>query len=81
MFMDVCIDGELIGRLVFELFKNRCPQTCANFTSLCMGDKGHSASSNTRLSYVNSIFHRIVVNGWVQGGGTLKQMLSTEPHI
>lgn len=68
-FMDVCIDGELIGRIVYELFKNLCPETCANFIALCTGEKGHSSTNNTRLSYVNSIFHRVVVNGWVQGGG------------
>ena len=67
--MDVCIDGELIGRLVFELFKNCCPQTCMNFIALCTGEMGHSSSSGTRLSYVNSVFHRVVLNGWVQGGG------------
>ena len=69
MFMDVCIEGELIGRLVFELFKKLCPQTCANFIALCTGERGHSSSTNIRLSYVNSIFHRIVPNGWIQGGG------------
>ena len=67
--MDVCVDGELIGRIVYELFKNLCPETCANFIALCTGEKGHSSTTNTRLSYVNSIFHRVVVNGWVQGGG------------
>lgn len=71
MFMDVCIEGELIGRLTFELYKNLCPQTCANFVTLCTGEKGHAPTTNTRLSYVNSIFHRIVPNGWIQGGGKM----------
>lgn len=71
MFMDVCIEGDLIGRLTLELYKNLCPQTCANFVALCTGEKGHAPTSNTRLSYVNSIFHRIVPNGWIQGGGEI----------
>ena len=66
--MDVCIEGELIGRLVFELYKHLCPKTCANFVALCTGEKGTSASG-TRLSYVNSLFHRVVKKGWIQGGG------------
>lgn len=67
--MDVFVDGDLIGRMVFELFKDLCPKTCANFVALCTGEKGKSSSSGTRLSYVNSIIHRVVHNGWIQGGG------------
>jgi len=66
--MDVCIEGELIGRLVFELYKHLCPKTCANFAALCTGERGVSASG-VRLSYVNSLFHRVVKGGWIQGGG------------
>lgn len=68
MFMDVCIDGELVGRLVFELYSHLCPQTCENFLVLCTGKRGTS-ERGTRLSYVNSLFHRVVPSGWVQGGG------------
>ena len=71
VFMDVCIEGDLIGRLTLELYKNLCPQTCSNFVALCTGEKGHAPTSNTRLSYVNSVFHRIVPSGWIQGGGQL----------
>ena len=66
--MDMCVEGDLIGRLVFELYKDLCPKTCANFVALCTGEKGKSPNG-TRLSYVNSIIHRVVPNGWVQGGG------------
>lgn len=67
VFMDVCIEGELIGRLVFELYKHLCPKTCANFVSLCSG-AGQTSQEGTRLSYLNSLFHRVVRKGWVQGG-------------
>ncbi len=66
--MDVCIDGDLVGRVVFELYSNLCPRTSANFTALCTGERGTS-EAGTRLSYVNSLFHRVVPNGWIQGGG------------
>ena len=68
VFMDICIEGELIGRLVFELYKHLCPRTCANFAVLCTGERGAS-TSGVRLSYVNSLFHRVVHGGWIQGGG------------
>lgn len=67
VFMDVCIEGELIGKLVFELYRHLCPITCNNFIALCTGEKGVS-SSGVKLSYVNSLFHRIVRGGWIQGG-------------
>ena len=51
-----------------QLFRELCPNTTANFVSLCSGDHGFS-EDETRLSYLNSIFHRIVPSGWIQGGG------------
>lgn len=74
VFMDICIEGELIGRLVFELYKHLCPQTCANFAALCTGEQGVSRSG-VRLSYVNSLFHRVVQGGWIQGGGRGRSVL------
>ncbi|UJR25216.1 hypothetical protein I4U23_006568 [Adineta vaga] len=57
-----------IGRLVFELFDEQVPETCANFRALCTGDKGQSEKTGTILHYKHSIMHRIVPNGWIQGG-------------
>ena len=46
-----------------------CPKTCANFKVLCTGEKGVSATTGVRLSsYTNSLIHRIVPGGWIQGG-------------
>jgi cyclophilin family peptidyl-prolyl cis-trans isomerase len=56
-----------IGRLVFELFNDEAPETCENFRSLCTGEKGQSGKSATVLHYKDSILHRIVSNGWIQG--------------
>jgi cyclophilin family peptidyl-prolyl cis-trans isomerase len=56
-----------IGRLVFELFNDQAPETCENFRALCTGEKGQSEKTGTILHYQDSIIHRIVPNGWIQG--------------
>ncbi|XP_029411604.1 probable inactive peptidyl-prolyl cis-trans isomerase-like 6 isoform X2 [Nannospalax galili] len=53
VFLDICIDLSLIGRLIFEV--------------LCTGAAGFS-ERGIRLHYKDSIFHRVVQNGWIQGG-------------
>uniref|UniRef100_A0A3P8QLB5 PPIase cyclophilin-type domain-containing protein n=1 Tax=Astatotilapia calliptera TaxID=8154 RepID=A0A3P8QLB5_ASTCA len=67
VFMDVEIAGEAAGRLMFELFSDICPKTSKNFEGLCTGEQGLS-QSGFPLCYKGSLFHRIVPNGWVQGG-------------
>nr|XP_055042312.1 probable inactive peptidyl-prolyl cis-trans isomerase-like 6 isoform X1 [Misgurnus anguillicaudatus] len=67
VYMDIETGGEAAGRLLFELFSDLCPKTCRNFKALCTGEAGMS-KSNLELSYKGSIFHRVVPNGWVQGG-------------
>ncbi|XP_074253733.1 putative inactive peptidyl-prolyl cis-trans isomerase-like 6 isoform X2 [Saimiri boliviensis] len=67
VFLDICIDSSPIGRLIFELYCDVCPKTCKNFQVLCTGKAGFS-QSGIRLHYKDSIFHRIVPNGWIQGG-------------
>nr|XP_019590519.1 PREDICTED: peptidyl-prolyl cis-trans isomerase-like 6 isoform X3 [Rhinolophus sinicus] len=53
VFLDISIDFNPIGRLIFEV--------------LCTGKAGFS-QSGIRLHYAGSIFHRVVQNGWVQAG-------------
>ncbi|XP_002747036.1 putative inactive peptidyl-prolyl cis-trans isomerase-like 6 isoform X7 [Callithrix jacchus] len=67
VFLDICIDSSPIGRLIFELYCDVCPKTCKNFQVLCTGKAGFS-QSGIRLHYKDSVFHRIVPNGWIQGG-------------
>jgi hypothetical protein len=55
---DIGIDGEKVGSLVVELFIKTCPITCQNFINL------------TKNGYKKTIFHRLVQNGWIQGGDT-----------
>lgn len=68
VYMDIQIGSEPAGRLVLELFTDIVPKTCQNFKSLITGECGESATSDYKLTYRNSLFHRIVRNGWVQGG-------------
>ncbi|XP_048210478.1 probable inactive peptidyl-prolyl cis-trans isomerase-like 6 [Perognathus longimembris pacificus] len=67
VFLDICIGTSPTGRLVFELYCDVCPKTCENFLVLCTGKAGFS-ESGIKLHYKDSIFHRIVSNGWIQGG-------------
>ncbi|XP_023692455.1 probable inactive peptidyl-prolyl cis-trans isomerase-like 6 isoform X2 [Paramormyrops kingsleyae] len=60
VYMDIEISEKPAGRLLIELFSVLCPKTCKNFQALCTGEEG--------LSYKGSLFHRIVPNGWIQGG-------------
>ncbi|KAM6181753.1 putative inactive peptidyl-prolyl cis-trans isomerase-like 6 [Erethizon dorsatum] len=67
VFLDIGIGSFPIGRLIFELYCDTCPKTCKNFHTLCTGKAGFS-QRGIRLHYKGSIFHRVVQNGWIQGG-------------
>uniref|UniRef100_A0A8C0XAL5 Probable inactive peptidyl-prolyl cis-trans isomerase-like 6 n=1 Tax=Castor canadensis TaxID=51338 RepID=A0A8C0XAL5_CASCN len=67
VFFDIRIDFSPTGRLIFELYCDACPKTCKNFQVLCTGKAGVS-QRGVRLHYKDSIFHRVVQNGWIQGG-------------
>ncbi|XP_007547939.1 putative inactive peptidyl-prolyl cis-trans isomerase-like 6 isoform X1 [Poecilia formosa] len=67
VFLDVVVAGEDPRRICFELFSDVCPKTSENFEALCTGERGLS-ESGLPLHYKGSLFHRIVPNGWVQGG-------------
>uniref|UniRef100_A0A8C5QRB2 Probable inactive peptidyl-prolyl cis-trans isomerase-like 6 n=1 Tax=Leptobrachium leishanense TaxID=445787 RepID=A0A8C5QRB2_9ANUR len=70
VYLDIAVQEKPIGRLLFELFSDRCPKTCKNFHSLCTGEAGNSLCG-LKFHYKNSVFHRIVKNGWIQGGDIL----------
>lgn len=72
VFLDISVGDEPAGRLVIELFKKDVPKTCENFRALCTGEKGMSQKSEQNLHYKGILFHRIVKNGWIQGGDTWK---------
>ncbi|XP_052810972.1 probable inactive peptidyl-prolyl cis-trans isomerase-like 6 [Mya arenaria] len=68
VYVDIAIGDEPAGRLVIELFTDVVPKTCENFKALITGEKGKSETSDYNLCYKKSLFHRIVRNGWIQGG-------------
>ncbi|XP_015122333.1 peptidyl-prolyl cis-trans isomerase cyp11 [Diachasma alloeum] len=68
VFFDVEIGGLPIGRIVFELFTDLCPQTCENFRALCTGELGLGKTTGKPLHYKGIIFHRVVKDFMIQGG-------------
>lgn len=67
-FFEVQIDGRDHGRIIFNLFKDKCPKTCENFRCLCTGEKGSGKRSGKALYYKGSQFHRVVRDFIIQGG-------------
>jgi cyclophilin family peptidyl-prolyl cis-trans isomerase len=51
-----------------ELFKNVTPRTAENFRQLCTGEAGISKISGKKLTFKNSVFHRVIKEFMMQGG-------------
>ena len=66
-FLEVSIAGQAPQRIVLELFRETCPQTCQNFATLCAAP-GRTCTSKPIPAFRGSIFHRIVPQFMVQGG-------------
>lgn len=60
VFMDISIDGQYAGRLLFELHNDIVPKTAYNFRRLCQEKKGQG--------YKQCSFHRIIPGFMAQGG-------------
>jgi len=67
VFLEIDIGGEVVGRVVMELFANVAPKTAENFRCLCTGEKG-KGSSGKPLHFKGSVFHRIIPGFMCQGG-------------
>ena len=51
--------------VIFELFNDIAPRTCANFLALC---EGHNRSDGEQLTYQGTEIHRIVKGMYIQCG-------------
>jgi len=60
--MDNNNQWQAMGEIYFELFADQVPRTAENFRQLCTGEAGE------RLTYKDSIFHRIIPGFMCQGG-------------
>lgn len=47
-----------------QLYDDICPKTCENFKRLCEGVE----KEGKIYQYKNTPIHRVVKNGWIQGG-------------
>ena len=60
-FMDLQIDESTTERIIIELDETKCPLTTSNFLALCVGE-------SNLLHYMGSPIHRVVRDGYIQGG-------------
>jgi cyclophilin family peptidyl-prolyl cis-trans isomerase len=56
--MDVQIGEANAEQVIFELFEDICPKTCANFKGLCEGVM-KAELNNTKIGYTGSEFARV----------------------
>lgn len=50
-YLDIGIGGELTGRIVVELYKDKVPKTAENFRYFCTGEKGISPNTGLPLHF------------------------------
>jgi len=67
-WLDVSVDGRVLGRIVIELNARQAPRTCENFRCLCTGERGNGKLSSRPLHYRGVCFHRIIRGFMVQTG-------------
>lgn len=76
VWLGVSIDNKDAGRIVIQLHTQYCPKTCKNFIALCTGELGDTYENGTkapvRLSFANSLFHRVIPGFMAQGGDITK---------
>ncbi|CAE6456335.1 unnamed protein product [Rhizoctonia solani] len=73
VFFNFEADGQPLGRVIFELFRDEVPKTVENFRALATGEKGLSQVSQTPLYYKGCIIHRSIANFMIQGGDFTKR--------
>ncbi|KAK9451454.1 cyclophilin-like domain-containing protein [Limtongia smithiae] len=69
VFFDVNLGSQPIGRIKFQLFKDKLPKTAENFRQLCTGEY---KVNGVPQGYKGSRFHRIIKDFMIQGGDFLR---------
>jgi len=62
VFFDIAQGDKKLGRIVMQLYMDVTPKTAGNFKAICTGD------NDDKLTYKNSIFHRVIKDFMIQGG-------------
>merc|ERR1711934_1249807 len=62
VFFDIAQGEKKLGRIVMQLYMDVTPKTAGNFKAICTGD------NDDKLTYKNSIFHRVIKDFMIQGG-------------
>ncbi|TPP54015.1 Cyclophilin type peptidyl-prolyl cis-trans isomerase/CLD family protein [Leishmania donovani] len=68
VYFDITAEGDALGRVSVELFRDVVPRTSENFRSLCTGERGYG---QCLLYYKGTPFHRIIPGFVMQGGDIL----------
>lgn len=68
VFMKIEVLGNPIGTLVLGLYGKVVPKTTENFLKLCTGEYSLNSTTNVNLSYIGSVFFKIIPNSIIQGG-------------
>ena len=71
-YIDIEMNGEKLGRIVFGLFGEVAPKAVENFVALCQCDRGKGKITGKDLCYKGSKIHRVIPNFIVQGGDFTK---------
>eukprot|EP01041_Mallomonas_annulata_P009076 gene9076-18804_t len=66
VYFDIVIGNRKPRRIEMLLYADVVPRTCENFRKLCTGDM--RAPNGKRLTFVDSLFHRVIPSFILQGG-------------
>lgn len=67
-YIDITIDSQKVGRIVFKLYDNLAPQTCENFLNLCKGITLGVSDNEILYTYKGNQFNRVIKNFVIQAG-------------
>lgn len=72
VFLDVEVDGKLLGRIELGLYGKLVPKTVENFRALCTGENGVDSDGH-RMHYKGTYFNRIKQGVYISGGDIINE--------